>query len=647
MKKLIFLNAVCLLLAAFVSCSNDGGSPATQQTPAYKTHTESTNFLTDWETMEFLYINDANKLDTKIAAPWNSEASSTNMPDSIRFDVKKADGWEVAFNLMNKDGYPDDNWFALYNKYTGVLRIFYYYNKGVASSATDFAFDVILGSDGVNSSSYYSSLNYGIPMDTAVNPNVNLLGAGNVANTFHLLITPYSCINRNTMSQGWYAFDVDMSAYTGKTFYTDGSGIHIDCRANNKTTVSLGTDIKGKLGGDITLDTKQASSNGLSGILSDISGWFSSVGTAIDETAKAAASDDPISGAAAACQWGASALNLASIITKTDDVYTTTGKIDLKLTATADTKGYFESEVSTNVMPLALGKTAFNPDSNIGKGVWNLDKSPEIYFISDRIISVDSNDWLKVFNRQIWYYPDQQVYALGGDDCRLPYFYDPSSFNVEINKEVFPDTTNMQVLSYCGIYERDGNKSQNTAFREALGIGNLQTEGLALPPVTKTDTDDWGTYCDYDQTIIRKFFAVHTKEEYSEGDIKFNGLSYKSYGEENDIHYYGQELGSDGKLNFILEPQIFYAKDKGGWQRKTKPTRLPELYVVVCVKFDSGGKHFYYTRTFLPKVSEIKYEDAKTKVADIKTRLDKQTDKVYRDEYKASLDKKMEFLKTE
>lgn len=356
MKKLIFLNAVCILLAAFVSCSNDGGSPATQQTPAYKTHTESTNFLTDWETMEFLYINDTNTLDTKIAAPWNSVSTSTNMPDSIRVDVKKADGWEVAFNLMNKDGYPDDNWFALYNKYTGVLRIFYYYNKGVASSATDFAFDVILGSDGVNSSSYYSSLNYGIPMDTAVNPNVNLLGAGNVANTFHLLITPYSCINRNTMSQGWYAFDMDMSAYTGKSFCTDGSGIHIDCRANNKTNVSLGTDIKGKLGGDITLDTKQASSNGLSSSFANAASWSESLSKAFQATSTAVTTRDPFSGLGAVTQWVSSLCNLGSIITKTDDVYTTTGKIDLKLTATADTKGYFESEVSTNVMPLALGK---------------------------------------------------------------------------------------------------------------------------------------------------------------------------------------------------------------------------------------------------------------------------------------------------
>ena len=178
MKKLIFLNALCLLLTALVACSNDGDSPTVLPQSA------GGAFFNDWETMESLYINDSGKLDTKIAAPWNSTVTSTLMPETVRMDVKKEDGWDMAFNIMNQDGQPDMNYFGLYNKYTGVLRVFYYCNKDVASTANDFAFEVVLGSDGQKNQSYYSTLNYGIPMDVDVPMNKNLLGQGGGNNTF-------------------------------------------------------------------------------------------------------------------------------------------------------------------------------------------------------------------------------------------------------------------------------------------------------------------------------------------------------------------------------------------------------------------------------------------------------------------------------
>ena len=658
MKKLIFLNTVCLLLTALVACSNDGDSPATLPQPAPETHTESTNFLTDWENEQFLYINDNHTLDVKIEAPWNTVSAPTRIPESIRFDVKKADGWEVAFNLMNKDGRPDANYFGLYNKYTGVLRIFYYYNKEVASTATDFAFDIILGVDGVKNPAYYNALNYGIPMNTDVKTNVNLLGEGGDSTTFHLLITPYSCINQNTMIQGWYAFDVDMSAYTGKSFATDGSGIQIGCRAGNKTNVSLGTDIAGKLGGDIDLKTMQASSNGLGKLFSSesfatASGAFGGIASALDETGKAMSKDASVFYAiSAGIQWISSICNITSLFTKKTEQPKMSGKIDLTLNATANTKGYLTTELSTNVKQLIIEKAAFNPESNIGKGVWNIDKSPEIYFISDKVICSDPDArYVDLSKRAIFFNYSKTTYFFEGVNSRIPYFYDPSSFSVSINRDVFPDATNMQVLSYCGIYERDGNKTENTAFREALGIGNLHTDGIPIPDSLVKTPD--GLFKEllrnYYYFETEKFYVGKSKEEYAKADLKFSGLSYKSYGETADFHYYGQELGSGNSLSFIMEPQIFYAEEKsntlGQWVKV--PTRLPELYVVVIVHFESGGDKYIYSRTFLPKVSEVKYEDAKTIVAGIKTRLDQQTDKVYRDEYKASLDKKMEFLKVE
>ena len=74
---------------------NSGGQSASEE--------PTLNFLEDWEKMEFLYINNSGTLDFSIAAPWNKNASLTLMPDSICYDVKKNDGWQMAFSLMNKD----------------------------------------------------------------------------------------------------------------------------------------------------------------------------------------------------------------------------------------------------------------------------------------------------------------------------------------------------------------------------------------------------------------------------------------------------------------------------------------------------------------------------------------------------------------
>ncbi len=617
--------------------------------------------------MEDLCINDSGKLNTKVAAPWNSRVSATLLPDTVRYDVKKEDGWDVAFDFLNQDDLKDMNYFGLYNKYTGVLRIFYYYNREVSQSATDFAFEVVLGSDGSPNKSYYAALNYGIPMDAEVDMNKNLLGDSGSAKTFRFLVTPYSGIGRNTMTRGWYAFDINLSAYSGKKLSEEGSSIQITCRANNKTNVTLATNISGKLDGRFDTSKLSASSSGIGGILGDIGSAIGGVSKAAAATIKACLSGGILGGVKAAGLWASSIFNIASKAAKGggSEQNGLDGKMDLKLNATANTTGYLESAVATNVEPFTMTKAAFNKDSNVGKGVWNIDKNPELYFVSNKIIygeeCQNEDD-----RRNIWYYTkayhvkvgESGVYALGGYKCRLPYFYDPSSFEVTINKEIFPDAENIKVLSYCGIYKNDDNSARNTAFRTALGLGGLETNGLALPSspdkTADTNNEKWQLW---KKSSVGDFFCHFTEDQYKECELKFDGLSYKSFGKETDIHYHGQELsmdGSDSALNFIVEPQIYYALAtleegftnyySGGYA--IRPARLPELYVVVIVQFESGGKIFNYSRVYLPKVSEVKFDEAKTIVNGIKTRLAAQTDKIYKDEYIASLDKKIQFWGT-
>ena len=641
MKKFFGKIALCLLpfyMTAIFSCSNSGDTPAalltninTPSQPADATtqtgggqqtggQTAQPNFLTDWETMEDLYINDGGKLDTKIAAPWNKKASKTIMPESVRFDIKKETGWDVAFNLMNQDDLQDTNYFGLYNKYTGALRIFYYYNKEVSQSATDFAFDVALGIDSAKNPAYYAALKYGIPMDADVKTNVNLLGSGGASKTFNILITPYSGIDRKEMTQGWYAFDIDMSAYTGKSFYTDGSPIQIACRANNKTSVSLGTSILGDLGGtfDGAIDraNAQASSNGTSELLKDISGGASSVATAFDATAKAFSKDGNIlSLLSAGFHWISSGFNIASLFTKNRDDPAPqqeqdklSGKLDLKLNATAQTQGYLESDVATNVAPLTMEKEAFNPDSNIGKGVWNIDKSPEVYFIPETIFNIDE----------------------------FAYFYDPTSFKVIINKELFPDAVNINTFSYCGIYVNPAegkclSVTRNTAFREALGLNSLENPS----------------------------FNIATLSELS--DKVTQSRNYEPFKLSNDLNLHHMQIDIDGVNNYFFDCDgylllsndnysthtfCFMLEPKFRFHNECPPTNYPELYVVVVVVFESNGKTFWYSRTYIPNVSEISVSDAKDILTGAKNRIAERTDILpeYEAEYTRVMNEKLRIL---
>ena len=692
MKNFFSLAALCiaaLLAASLFSCSNSSDNSAllaalttqggTITTIGENGQPDDPTFSKSWETMEDLYINDSGKLNTKVAAPWNSRASATLLPDSICFDAKKEEGWDVAFDFLNQDDLPNMNYFGLYNKYTGVLRVFYFFNKEVSQSASDFAFEVVLGSDGALNKSYYSALNYGIPLDAEVDMNQNMLGDSGSAKTFRYLVTPYSGIGRSTMSRGWYAFDINLSAYSGKSLSEQGSSILITCRANNKTKVTLATDILGKIGGDFKakLDTSKlsSSSSGIGGTLGDVGSALKSVSDAVAGTVDACLKGGVLGVVKAAGLWLTTAFNTASKYAKGggggSGQDALSGKMDLKLNATANTTGYLESAVATNVEPIKIREAAFIKDSNVGKGVWNIDKSPELYFVSDKIIAVDAMDRMEQVRRGIsttcenmvyWWSTDQKfapptppwggapAYDIIALECRFPYFYDPSSFEVTINSELFPDAANIKVLSFCGIYKNNGNKTQNTAFRAAVGLGDLKTDGLALP-----DKKDGNWVQNWSGSDINSFFVIKTRDEYKAAAMQFDGLEWKSYGNATDLHYYGQELsmdGSDSALNFIVEPQIYYAgweSSRNGKEYKTdvaykRPTRLPELYVVVILQFESGGKLFNYSRTYLPKVKEVKFNEAKTIIGGIKRRLaDPQTDKIYKDEYTASLDKKIEF----
>ena len=129
MKK-SFLFLASILLFTLVSCENYEEEEQILSSKicsdTYYMGTRSSGVTFDQCTSCSLYNGESIKL------PWadNSEGS---IPYEIRSDVKESDGWRILYSTVNIVGYDHSyssgshsNYLLLYNKFTGMLKGFYY-----------------------------------------------------------------------------------------------------------------------------------------------------------------------------------------------------------------------------------------------------------------------------------------------------------------------------------------------------------------------------------------------------------------------------------------------------------------------------------------------------------------------------------------
>lgn len=77
-----------------------------------------------WEEWDEVTLNSGNSVNT----PWNENYSSTTIPKDIRMDIKFEHGWELIAHTVNgiKGKNVGLNYLIFHNKFTGVLKGFYY-----------------------------------------------------------------------------------------------------------------------------------------------------------------------------------------------------------------------------------------------------------------------------------------------------------------------------------------------------------------------------------------------------------------------------------------------------------------------------------------------------------------------------------------
>lgn len=83
------------------------------------------DFINNWENMTSIVLNSSSPDNIKtVSLPWGA-ASPSSLPENVSYDVKKEDGWRMLMHTFKNYGLDEkQNYFILYNDFTGVLRIF-------------------------------------------------------------------------------------------------------------------------------------------------------------------------------------------------------------------------------------------------------------------------------------------------------------------------------------------------------------------------------------------------------------------------------------------------------------------------------------------------------------------------------------------
>ena len=579
----------------------------------------NSDFLTDWENCTEVRINGkANP----VATPWMTNSQS-NIPYEVRKQVSKADGWEMAFCSLNNTATDKICYFALYNKWSGTLRVFHYLIDPTGYGQ-EISYQVWMGRQrAVNDAPFYHSLEFGVPsrhrLDQTLTRNANFVdrkepGAKrNQTQSFMTWVTPYMEFTNNLLDS-WYCFDLDMTGFipdgTQWRDVEDDVKMMIVPLFRNSQDITLRGTLTGNMSG--TFEDPQTIQHGggncmsgLCGVLDWISGTASSnisSGNQYASLMKNCTSDftkmtTPYK------FWGGFACNIASgllgyignELAEPVSYEHIPGKIDMKLDATLDLSGTISNYTSSgqSIYNVALDEIeAVNgADGHMGRGIWSVDADPVVYIDKDDLLA--DYDHFTVYDTGSGY----QNSDFADYGVRMVWFFDPTSVKVNINTELFPDVKEVYLTTSCGVYP--GRQAGYTEdYRSFLMLDNPI---FSLNPGSAGSVVRLGP--DSTPRIITAGRDAILLNEETEYETPANSSMAQQQG--GNHRYYGREIKvqENGFLykTVIVDPQIYLACDG----KDISMPQAPDLVVTVDVCFESLGNTLHYTKCFIPRIEII------------------------------------------
>lgn len=569
----------------------------------------SDDFLTDWENAKVvsIYSDRAYQL---IPTPWADETITT-LPENIRYDVKKKDGWEMAFSFINRETFNDCNYFALYNRYLGTLRIFYYVTNPT-TTGSDYTFEVDLGSaNNYNKYPFYHALAYGIPSDyVSLSHTMDLLGSDKSQFTFKSYFSTYKAMSSTALAKGWTAFDIDASAYNPheKRWVDADEQLQIACRTELNQTMSLAGSLTANISGKYSSAEQTASAaSGVSSTLQTIGSLVGDVQnsalTGIEQMVTGSSLNTYCRYAGAACKVAAFAYDyLLEEMDKNEKQVTDSmpGKIEMSLTGDIKLSGYINSLSSNCISPITLRGSTFkntNADTHFGQGVWGLVTDPVIYVVEDCMMGNVSHFNMSINGDGTYGCSDAEDYNL-----RMISFLDPSSIQVSINKDVFPDVSEVEVTFDYGVYP-DEEKGHTSKYAKLLGLNRPTIEIVkdAKSGIYRSkNANNTVKYVHASDTCFMSMFLGETLENCKV--VKQAGADYS---------YYGKVVNAEGK-KFIMQPQVCFPIKKTSKGTLLCDGEMPDFVVLVTITFNSDGRTFVFSQRYLPEIKKIKRHEAKS-----------------------------------
>ena len=563
--------------------------------------------------------------------PWSRGANeSPNLPESIWKEVwndgvKEGNPWRLAMMQIGENSTKNGNFLAFYNKYTGVLRFFFYVHEGITSNGSTHWWGLQMN-DLLASRSVFR---YGVPLDRNIT-NAASKAALNQPDFMGQLVTPWVANNFNGASlplqAGWWAYDLDLSLYRGTeaTISTIGdrdNALLMNLFAKENMQAQLSSLFEGTIDGNIDLEATYANSeNGKSGGIGEIVGKVKDIGMGLKDIFDAAMKDDvggSLKGLVALGKKGAIMAGLMEEEKEVDPNQLTgmKGTINMTMKGKMDTKGMLSTERGINGFAgMVLKRDNFLYDNipTFGEGVWNLETPPVVYFTNAYV------DWRYVYK---WWengdffdggigfvtYTDKKS-PFGGQSVTRDYtlqsesnepfrghvaYFDPSSIKIKLNPNLFTpeEIASAKVSAVCGV-------------RKGMAHGSHESYRQA-------------------QKLRGSEFGINGNVEYPNrafGEAPFDGLSGAddkmglSTGVKFAVDTYkGRQFGLFGRgdSDYLIEPQSIHGNAGSDC--------MPAYEITVTVTVMHNGKPIIYSRNYLPEYKEININNLPTK-SDLESR---------------------------
>lgn len=575
------------------------------------------DFSTNWEAMDKVTIYTNHNFET-VYTPWNKTYVSTTIPLDISRDVCKKDGWEMVFNTLGDPNIMDANYFGLYNRYLGILRIFYYITDATGNGS-ELSFATTMGSANKTKTKtpYFNALTYGIPMNltSQVQLSTNVTGSNK---SFFTYATPYSIsgIGGNTLTRGWGAFDLNMSAYTGNASVLQDANesLSIECSTINNAQISLSGSLSANVVGEYTQASTVATSSadGIGSTLASMGSFLGDVRNSalagIEKALTGSYTNTAFYYAGMICNGASMVADYIMADRKIgeDEIDSIPGKINLNLTGKIDLSGYSKARVQNNVPSLSVMNSVMKVSgSHIGEGVWSLQESPVVYVVDDHYMGS-----FKSVNLILGEQGEYKTVSSLDQEMRLVTFYDPSSIKLNINTNVFPDISDVNIYTFVAVYP-DEDAGHTQGYRSMMKLANAPTINLVDPAKFKQGSiyrsGNASNRMKYHYAELADFITEELEETASNCSIvKQSGSNYR---------YYGHLLSgsSKGDKKVIVDPQVLFPTSADN--RTIYNGQVPDFVVCVYLTFKSNGRQFTFSHRFLPEYKLISGNDLKTKKA--------------------------------